>query len=186
MRRFKRVLKLGVCLLAVAFVLAEVQMGSRAKSTCVLCRLDRTETTLYGLRWVSYRETECSTWYRANLDAGHAHLWEWTGCRQMLNGFSQRLGWECRATRHPIYELPAGAQVEIYQHFPDPAAARRLFAGLVHPERVGPPRREDWGPEDKRIVDALAAWWMADFPTPWLSWWSSYDPKTAGREAHPE
>ena len=43
-------------------ILGSLEAGTTTSFTCVICRLCRTETTLFGWRRSTYQENECSRW----------------------------------------------------------------------------------------------------------------------------
>ncbi len=64
---------LGVILV---LALGSYEAGTSLSHTCVLCRLGRVDTTLFGLTHSTFYENECSRWYPANVELSHAHIWE--------------------------------------------------------------------------------------------------------------
>ena len=46
-----------------SLALGSIEAGSSLSYTCVLCRLGRVETTLFGFKRSTYHENECSRWF---------------------------------------------------------------------------------------------------------------------------
>lgn len=152
-------------------VLGSVEVGTGRSFTCVLCRLGRYDTTMFGLVRSSFHENECSRWYRANVEPNHAHVWEPGTCTALLNGLGRPMGVGCSPGRYPIRLLPSATQMRVYQHFTDPRKAKDLFANLTdartHDDRL------DEHDESKGhlIVRAIEEWEVAGFPGTWDAWW---------------
>src|SRR5438270_3766258 len=65
-----------VVLVAIAaVVLLGLPCYSRRYNSCALCRLGRFDYSCLGIPWSTYRETECTKWYRDQIDARHEHVW---------------------------------------------------------------------------------------------------------------
>jgi hypothetical protein len=135
---------------------------SRRPYTCAVCRLDKVDHGCFGLRWSTREETDCSAWYRQNVERAHAHSWvECTHCRRfgvpgVWGGYGCFVG-------GPITGLSRIVQIDIYQHFDDRLEAKRLFA------RLG--RMDD---EGHRRWDALMEWVDAGYPGTWRDWWEKH------------
>ena len=65
--------------------LGSIEAGSSLSYTCVLCRLGRVDTTLFGFKRSTYHENECSRWYPQNVEPSHTHIWERGTCMTLLN-----------------------------------------------------------------------------------------------------
>jgi hypothetical protein len=163
MRKIGPFVVLGLLALA---ILSSLPVGTRSGSTCVVCRLWRSEIRL-GLTWTRYQDTECSLWYAEHVEPVHSHVWGRTSCAAMINVFGGRMGYAC-GSRHPILDLPSEDQMAVYQHFKDPAEARKLFLGLEGGE--GP---LGWG-RGRLIAQAIRTWHLAGFPGDWESWRERY------------
>jgi hypothetical protein len=85
--------------------LGSYEAGSSLSYTCVLCRLGRVETTLFGFTRSTYHENECSRWYQKNVEPNHAHIWERGTCQTLLNAFAQPMGVGCNPGHYPIWLL---------------------------------------------------------------------------------
>ena len=72
--------------------LGSIEAGSSLSYTCVLCRLGRVDTTLFGLKRSTYHENECSRWYPQNVEPSHTHIWERGTCMTLLNALGQPMG----------------------------------------------------------------------------------------------
>jgi hypothetical protein len=101
---------LGACLLGSGF--------SRHPYACAVCRENRVEHSWFGLKWSDKEETDCSRWYRSNVERTHAHYWverthcRWFGVPGLYGGYSCTIG-------GPITGLSQTVQIEIYKHFKD-------------------------------------------------------------------
>jgi hypothetical protein len=172
MTRPRHVLVTGFVSAAVLLVLWVADAGSSSSSRCVLCRLERNETTLFGLTRARYAENDCSKWYRAHVESEHEHLWERGTCTAILNGLGVANAVRCRAGHFPILGLATSTQMRVYQHFGDLEKAKALFTGLTH-ERMGSEildgnSKGDW------IVHSLEDWESAGFPGNWDVWWNRW------------
>ncbi len=159
--------------LAALLCLASTQAGSRTTSTCVVCRLFRTETVFLGVRRQTDTASECSTWYREHVEPDHIHIWQRSSCTALLNGFGQRRGFACGRSGS-IFQLPPVVQVEIYQHFKDPMMAKEIFANLADEKTSRERLDEDDAPRGDLIVSSLFEWANAGFPVTWEDWWDRW------------
>jgi hypothetical protein len=142
--------------------------------TCVLCRLDRVEKILYGLKNSSFFENECSQWYPKNVESTHTHIWERGTCARMLNGFGQRIGFACSPGRFPIRLLSPSTQMRVYQHFKDRQKAKALFSNLTDAKTHNDRLDEDDDSKGHLIVRSIYEWEVAGFPGTWDDWWNRW------------
>ena len=131
---------------------------SQARYTCSACRAYKVQTKWLGMAWSREEETECSRWYRANVEASHDHLWEvYTHCRRLgwfgLSGYGCTIG-------GAITMLSETWQIELYQHFDNKLEAKALFAGMGRNSKEG-----------SRIWTALQEWSDQGYPGSWRTWW---------------
>jgi hypothetical protein len=131
---------------------------SRSPYTCAVCRKEKVDTSCLGLRWSYQKETDCSLWYRSNLERTHPHFWvECTHCRRfgvpgLFGGYGCIIG-------GPITGLSRTVQIKIYQHFGDQVEAKQLFI------RLG--QMDD---DSYRTWNSLMEWVGEDFPGTWHDW----------------
>ena len=111
--------------------LGSIEAGSSLSYTCVLCRLGRVDTTLFGFKRSTYHENECSRWYPQNVEPSHTHIWERGTCRTLLNALAQPMGVGCQPGRYPILLLSPSTQMNVYQHIKDRQKAKELFGNLT-------------------------------------------------------
>jgi hypothetical protein len=135
---------------------------SRIPYTCAVCRKDKVDHRCLGLGWSEQQETDCSLWYKANVERTHLHVWvERTHCRRfgipgLYGGYGCKIG-------GPLTDLSRTVQINIYQHFRDRADAKQLFIRLGHMDDEG-----------HRLWDALMEWVDVDFPGTWHEWWDAH------------
>ena len=111
--------------------LGSIEAGSSLSYTCVLCRLGRVDTTLFGFKRSTYHENECIRWYPQNVEPSHTHIWERGTCRTLLNVLAQPMGVGCQPGRYPILLLSPSTQMNVYQHIKDRQKAKELFGNLT-------------------------------------------------------
>ena len=135
---------------------------SRRPYTCAVCRADKVDCHVLGLRWSQQEDTDCSRWYRENVERSHAHVWiTCTYCRRfgipgLAGGYACHIG-------GPLTGLSRTVQMEIYQHFEDRLEAKRLFI------RVG-----ETDAETGRLWEALMGWVERGYPGTWHDWWGQH------------
>jgi hypothetical protein len=133
-----------------------IQACSRRSYTCAICRLGRVNHRCLFVTWSVDQETECSRWYRENVEPSHSHVW--TKC-----SYCERFGipgiWSGYACviAGPITGLSETVQIEIYRHFENRLEAKALLARL--------------GEGDGRQWDALMEWVGQGYPGTWYDWW---------------
>ena len=147
---------------AFAAVLGSCLLGfpgcSRRPYTCAVCRENKVDHTCLGLKWSDREETDCSRWYRENVEPSHTHIWiKCTYCRRfgipgVFGGYGCVIG-------GPLTGFSRTVQIQIYQHFEDRLEAKRLFI------RLG---RTDG--ESSRTWDLLMGWVNAGYPGAWDDW----------------
>ena len=174
MTGLRNVLVVGFIGSVVLLLLSAKDVGSRAIDRCLLCRLQRSETKLFGTTRSSYAETDCSRWYRAHVEPEHVHIWEPGSCTGLLNGIGMPIGVRCAAGYFPILLLDPSTQLRVYQHFPDPERAKALFASLTHEKADRERREKDIESTGELIVRALNDWDAAGFPGSWDDWWDRW------------
>ena len=89
--------------------LGSIEAGSSLSYTCVLCRLGRVDTTLFGFTRSTYHETDCSRWYPENVEPSHTHIWERGTCMTLLNALRSTDG-----GRMPSRSLPDQAPLPVH------------------------------------------------------------------------
>jgi hypothetical protein len=152
---FALVAFLGLCLFGFPF-------SSRRPYTCAVCRMDRVDQGILGLKWSTQEETDCSRWYESNVERNHIHSWiERTHCRRfgipgLYGGYGCRIG-------GPLTGLSRTVQMEIYRHFEDRLEAKQLFIRLGQTDG-----------ECYRTLDALMEWVGEDYPGTWHDWWEEH------------
>ncbi len=155
-------------------VLGSTEAGSSLSYTCVLCRLGRVETTLFGLKHSTYHENECSRWYPQHMEPSHAHIWERGTCMTLLNAFGQPMGVGCRPGHYPIRLLPPSTQMNVYQHIKDRQNAKGLFSNLTDAKTHDDRLDEQDESKGHLIVSSIAEWEAAGFPGTWDDWWNPW------------
>jgi hypothetical protein len=131
---------------------------SRSPYTCAVCRKGKVDKTCMGLKWSDQEETDCSRWYRSNVEQTHTHFWvRCTVCRPLLFG-----GYSC-IIGGPITGLSRTVQINIYKHFVDQFEAKQLFIDLGKMEG-----------DSYRTWNVLMEWVNEDFPGTWHDWWEKH------------
>ncbi len=128
--------------------------------TCAVCRKERLDKSVLGLRWSYQEETDCSRWYSSHVEPTHTHSWvEKPHCRRFgIPGLYS--GYACSAGGGPITGLSRIVQMQIYQRFEDPVAAKPLFVRLGQTPRV----------DDSPTWSDLMEWVNEDYPGTWHDW----------------
>jgi hypothetical protein len=171
-----RLLKVGG-LSAVGFLALlaawNVPVQSTLGYTCVICRLERWDSTLFHFTRSAYNPTECSRWYAEHVEPSHGHVWQRRSCEVRKTLLGMRVGFAC-GYGSPIHLLPSDAQMRAHQHFENPFEAKRLFEGLaIAKTRDG---RVDGRALDHVgiAVEALSAWEIRGLPGDWDEWWAGF------------
>jgi hypothetical protein len=128
-------------------LLMPVQVHTRTRHTCLLCRQERTDYRLCGYNWQSSHTNEFSAWYDSHLPA-HAHIWERSSCTRGWNIFGQTVSWSCPRI-HPIGLLPPRTELEFAERA-DEAALTAFFENIRSPDRE----------TQRRAVDGV---WESEF-----------------------
>jgi hypothetical protein len=132
---------------------------SRRPYTCAACRADKVDYHLLGLTWSDQEDTDCSRWYRENVERSHAHAWiGCTYCRRF--GIPGLTGGYACFVGGPLTGLSRTVQMTIYQHFEDRLEAKRLFIRLGQTDAESP-----------RLWEALMDWVDRGYPGTWHDWW---------------
>lgn len=151
---------------------SNLPVRSELGHSCVICRLNRVDSTLFHFTRSAYQPTECSRWYAEHVEPSHAHAWGRWPCGRVENLLGGRMGFRC-GFGHPIHTLPSHSQMRVYQHFEDPLEAKRLFEGLAARPRDG--RADERGVGHARnVVEALMVWETRGFPGNWDEWWAGF------------
>lgn len=137
--------------------------GSYRRSyTCAVCRVDRVDHQLLGLCWSRQEETDCSRWYRENVEQSHVHSWvkygycRYIGIPGLYSGYACVIGGR-------LTGLSRTVQTNVYQHIGDRLEAKRMFIRLGQTD----------GDSD-RIWDALMRWVDEGYPGTWHDWWERH------------
>ena len=154
--------------------LGSIEAGSSLSYTCVLCRLGRVDTTLFGFKRSTYHENECSRWYPQNVEPSHTHIWERGTCRTLLNALAQPMGVGCQPGRYPILLLSPSTQMNVYQHIKDRQKAKELFGNLTDAKTHDDRLDEHDESKGHLIVRSIKEWEAAGFPGTWDDWWDRW------------
>ncbi|WP_406694611.1 hypothetical protein V5E97_26435 [Singulisphaera sp. Ch08] len=147
---------------------------TRRAKTCVICRLNRVDSTYGPLPISRLHETNCSRWYAAHVEPEHSHIWEHGTCLYESDLYGTWRAFSCRPGHYPIFMLPTETQMRVYQHFKNPLDAKTLFANLTDAKTYN--NRLDQDDEDRGhlTVRAMSEWESAGFPGTWDDWWSRF------------
>jgi hypothetical protein len=130
--------------------------------TCAVCRMDRVDHHLLGLRWSRLEETDCSRWYRENVEQSLVHAWVKGTCCQRIGIPGLFGGYGC-IIGGPLTGLSRTVQTTIYEHFENRLEAKRLFI------RLG--QTDD---ESYRTWKTLMGWVDEGYPGTWHDWWEQH------------
>jgi hypothetical protein len=155
-------------------ILGSIEAGSTLKYTCVLCRLDRVDTTLFGLNRSAYRPNKCSRWYWKHVEPSHVHVWERGTCRTLLNALALPMGVGCRPECCAIWQVPPSTQMEVYRHFSDRQRAKELFLSLTAARSGNDRLASDSQSKGTLIARSIIEWEMAGFAGTWDEWWKRW------------
>jgi hypothetical protein len=155
-------------------LLGSVEVGTGRSFTCVLCRLGRYDTTMFGIVRSSFEENECSRWYQDNVEPSHAHVWERGTCTTLLNPFGRPMGVGCSSGHYPIRLLAPATQMRVYEHFTDLRKAKDLFVNLTDAKTHDDRLDEEVESKGDLIVRAIKEWDVAGFPDTWETWWKGW------------
>lgn len=153
----------AIVLVILTAMLLSTPAWQRHRHTCAICRLERTDVTSpLGQTTRTFRETSCSRWYAAHVEATHEHLWAANPTSQNVDALGVVRGAGDNEDRpgRVIWRLTPDEQVEIYKHFPQPLEAKRLFVSLTTPTVM----RER---NDFQILETLHAWSNTGFAGRW-------------------
>jgi hypothetical protein len=124
--------------------------------------MDRVDHHLLGLGWSRQEETDCSLWYRENVERSHVHAWVRRTCCRPFGIPGLFGGYRC-FIGGPLTGLSRTVQMSIYQHFGDRLEAKRLFMRLGQTDV-----------ERDRIWEALMGWVDEGYPGTWQVWWERH------------
>ena len=133
---------------------------------CAICQVNRHDVRFAGLvTTVSEEETDCSIWYRENIEPRHAHVWVRGTWSESYNAFGVRLYGSNISGRAggPIVRFGSGEVMLMYQRCPDPERARSAFLRLSKWEADSTKGRE----EQLDIELKLARWADSGLVEPW-------------------
>jgi hypothetical protein len=160
--RASRMLIGWTCAALLIFYLLGFPGYTRCPFTCAVCRADKVDYHLLGLKWSKLEDEDCSRWYSDNVERSHTHVWiRGSYCRRfgipgVWGGYSCVIG-------GPLTGLSKNVQRAIYQHFDDPLEGKRLFIRLGRTDA-----------ETFRVWTALMGWVDADYPGTWDAWWKQH------------
>jgi hypothetical protein len=125
-----------VCAIAVTLVIIGVLMATtvstRALSTCVLCRAERTHQTWFGHPSETVRDTEFTEWYRAHQPA-HEHTWGRVSCTRGRSIIGTTTFFGC-GPRHPAGDL-SPVMLRDFARQADTNTLNAYFAGITSTNR---------------------------------------------------
>ena len=113
-------------------VLMPLTVSTRSPKTCTLCRAERTDRTLLGYSWQSYRDTEFTAWYQAHRPA-HEHQWGRLTCTRGFSVFGTTTFFGC-GPRHPVCDIPPATLREFAERA-DTNTLTAFFDGIASNNR---------------------------------------------------
>jgi hypothetical protein len=148
--------------------------GYSQGASCALCRMGRSDMTLFGSPRTTYHENDFSRWYAARIEPRHTHIWEPYSNVAELNAFGKTIGGGTgRHASIPIRLLSESEHRRFLEHVTNPVALEDLFAE-VHASAA---KAVDDPIEDGKgfvIVDAIRHWQWAGYPGNWDDWWARW------------
>lgn len=142
-------------------------------STCVYCRLGKSELSAFGVKVRStVYENECSRWYPAHVERSHEHVWVLNahGAGKNLLGVTRAMA---NFGFRPINLISLDAQRCVYEKFENPRDARRLFGDLGR-KYDNTLEGEYQGMLASLKMSAIRDWEREGFPGTWDERWGRY------------
>ncbi|MBW3540872.1 MAG: hypothetical protein KY476_11425 [Planctomycetes bacterium] len=145
-------------LAATAFlVLAIAPLAEKRYFTCAACGMQR--HTVHALSfqvWKALRETNCSRWYRHNVEPHHEHIWVRGGVSEAYSLLGIRIGVSLSSgdIDGPLVRFGSGVRHLMYQRCDDRLALRHAFLRLSRWEKPDTTERE----KQLALELALAKW----------------------------
>ena len=149
---------------------------------CAACSMSHSELRIVGiLTSCSEEETECSKWYRANVESQHEHVWVRgpMGYGKSIYGyiFYGSDIYSPDGYRMPMFMTQIGSRVsgplfflggdssklEMYKASPDPVLTRDLFLKL---SSFKPPDTAEYK-QQMEIFERLENWGNSGYKAPW-------------------
>ncbi|MEW6302253.1 MAG: hypothetical protein AB1705_02205 [Verrucomicrobiota bacterium] len=121
-----------VSVIATLLALLPVTVHKRTIYTCMLCRAERTNHTLFGYDWEEHRDTGFTGWYVMNRPA-HEHEWTRISCVRGRNVFGMTTSWGC-GPRHPLCDIRPEV-LKRYAERVDQQTMDAYFAGVLSTNR---------------------------------------------------
>ena len=131
-RRIIKIAFAGAGTIVAVGVLMTVTVSTRTIRTCSLCRAERTERTVLGYSWQSFRDTEFTGWFQAHRPA-HEHEWGRLICTRGFSAFGTTTFFGC-GPRHPVCEIPPATLREFAERA-DNNTLTAFFDGIVSTNR---------------------------------------------------
>lgn len=154
-----------LALIIALLIFAVAPLSTKHYFTCAICACNRTTVSALQIP-ISEDQTEsdCSRWYRINVEPAHEHLWVRGPYSEMYSVVGLRVGRNQFAgdAEGPVIAFSSYSRLEMYQRCEDPMLARDTFIRLSRWEAHGTPRRD----RQRAIERALTSWENANFAGP--------------------
>ena len=113
--------------IAALLMVACLPVHERTIYTCLHCRAQRTDHSLFGVPWQKERETSFTAWYLIRHPA-HEHTWLPASCQRGDNLFGQVVSWGCYRL-HSVALLSPQTQLDFAQSA-NAATLEHFFRGI--------------------------------------------------------
>ncbi len=155
-------------LLVFAFlILLFVPLVQETSFKCAICAQQRKEQRVVGiLASRSERDTECSNWYRANVEPQHNHVWVRgpMAYGSTLYGLPIYMSQLSSRVNGPIFWLGSDrSKLVMYKKSPDPVLTRDLFLRLA---RYRPHGTEEYK-QQTQLFQRIQDWMESGCEGPW-------------------
>lgn len=165
--RFRRRCLLGSLSVLVLTAFLLVPVAHTFSYSCAACGKHRTDLLAFGMPLSrTESETDCSRWYRNNLEPHHDHLWvrnPWSQNYYLwgtLPGFGNQ---SSNLADGPLAFVGTGMRLLIYQESDDPKKVRDIFIRLAKWESGSPQQRA----EQEALFRQLNDWQNNGSGDPW-------------------
>ena len=133
--RHHRLLRMATCLAILVGTLVAVESADvfeRQRYTCLLCRMDVTDKSVFGMHQQELARNEFTDWYDENLPS-HSHRWTKSNCTRSQTLLGSRVKWSC-GPAHPIFKLPTSVEMAFAERV-DRAKLQNFFGKLLSADK---------------------------------------------------
>ena len=156
-----------VLLVTTILILTFFPIGHETWFRCAVCSMPHSELRIAGiLASSSEQETECSKWYRANVEPHHIHVWVRgpMAYGSTLYGLPIYMSQLSSRVSGPIFWLGSDrSKLVMYKKSPDPVLTRDLFLRLA---RYKPHGTEEYKRQTE-LFQRIQDWMESGCEDPW-------------------